>query len=120
MLRRNSASAAGRETIETGREVGDQLVRTLEADVQPDERTRGLPARGAAQRRGIDGQRQALEAAPGKTDTEQREPIDQRGARGIAAAGEDEAEQPRSAGEIAREDLVPGTGGQRRMGRAKK
>src|SRR5579872_2734736 len=114
-------SSPGRrvEGGEATREIGDEIGRILQADVQPHHRAFRLPCRRTAQPLRIDRQGEAFEAAPGEADAETLQRIDQRDPRGIVAAGKDEGEETRRPLEVALPDIMAGTAGQRRMQHAR-
>ena len=78
-----------------------------------------VPCGRGAERRAVERDREALEAAPGRADAEQRQRIDE-GVRGLVRHRlEHDAEQAGRAGEIALPDRMPGIGLERRMQHAR-
>src|SRR3546814_8271393 len=74
-----------------------------------------LPWTGGTNGGGVERQRKRFKAAPGKTDAEQFEPVDQRSGGGAVLALQDEREQPGRAAEIARTKRMDGAGRPRRV-----
>src|SRR5437588_3337506 len=98
----------GSQFVEALRQIGDQILRVFQADMDAHQRPLGLPAgRGAAAfREGrLD---QALVAAPAGADAEQVERVDEGVDRFFRDRFQYEAEQPAGAEEIALPELVAG------------
>ena len=73
-------------------EIGDEIVRMLEPDVEAYDRACRLPSGRGADAGRIDRQRQTLEAAPAVSDAEMLQSVDQRRARCRITAVEDDRE----------------------------
>src|SRR5262245_3217877 len=58
--------------------IGDQVIDIFEPDVKAHRRSAGRPAGGRAHMRAVERDGEALEAAPGGTDAEQSERVDER------------------------------------------
>src|SRR5260370_36000127 len=96
-------------------EVGDQIVRVLEPDVEAQGRAAGRPARRGAVAGAIEHDDEALVSAPGNPHAEQLERVEEGAHGGLAGRLEHDTEQPRGSGEIAPPDRVSGIVLERRM-----
>ena len=108
-------SGGGAQAVEARFEVADQVLHVFQAGVEADQSLFLLPAGGRALRGGQPRKHQALVATPGSSECEQLVVVDH-GRHGLERdILEHDTEQSRRSVEVALPELVPGTGGQRRM-----
>src|SRR5437660_1437966 len=102
------------ESRKTILEIGDEVLRIFEADMQPQIWSRRFPTRRGANSLRMGGNDQAFEAAPAPAQLEQPQTvqhgIDPRFGDGM----QDDAEQAASSGEIALPQIMTARAGQRR------
>src|SRR5258708_39221685 len=102
------------QSSEAALEVGDEVFRILEPDLQPDQGT-ARPGTDAARLLDVLRHDQALEASPAVAQREHLEPVDERGEAILAAIGELHAEEAGRAEVVALPERVAGVALERRI-----
>src|SRR5919202_824394 len=108
-------SLRGADAFEGLIQIRDEVVRVLEPDMEPYQRSLGSPAGRRAVGRDVARDRQALEAAPGITEPEQGQAVEERLDGPVRAGSEHDAEEARRALEVALPEVVAGIALERRI-----